>query len=206
MMCLQSGSRSKVLAVKRKCIIPLFLAVGYAGMAMAGLGDPRPAVWTLTPIPGSSNLQISVQCFGFETVTVAEGSALRIPGQATAGKPGAPDVPGLAKLVPGIKGMRAVLTLQGFDPTNLMDVVVAPVESPVQGSLPQRQSDPGIYGKAQFWPSKLGWVDEAWIGTQKVVRLECHPVQYNPVQKSIRFYRRLEGIVSFEKMDNIPSP
>lgn len=206
MMCLQSGSRSKVSAVKRKCIIPLFLATGYACLAMAGLGETRPAVWTLTPIPGSNNLQISVQCFGFETVPGATGVSVRIPGQATAGKPGAPDVPGLAKLVPGIKGMRAVLTLQGFDPTNLTDVGVVPVAGPMQALSPQRQADPGIYGQAQFWPSNLGRVDEAWIGTQKVVRVECYPVQYNPVAKTLRFYRRLEGILSFDKIENIPSP
>ncbi len=183
-------------------------------MVAAGLGDPQPAVLTLIPIPESPNLKISIAFSGFEIIEGACGASLRIPGQASTATPGAPDVPGIPKLVPGIKGMRAVLTLHGFDPTNVLDVIVAPAKGYTrevpEGSgrvlPPQRQPDPGIYRTAEFWPSELGRVDEAWIGTQKVVRVECFPVQYNPVLKTIRFYRRLEGVLRFERIENSPSP
>lgn len=171
-----------------------------------GVGVAREAVWIVTPVSGSRDLRIVIECSGFSAVQVSGGYSLRIPGQASSGEPGTPDVPRLAKLISGVKGAKAVLTMHGKDPTNLADVVVAPAEgfkladpeSPMRKLKPYRECDPGIYGKDQLWPAEAGRVDEASIGTQKVVRVEYYPVYYNPITKAIRFYRRLEGELRFE--------
>lgn len=172
----------------------------------SGVGDVRKAIWTITPSPGSSNVTIRIQCSGFAAVQAGDGCSLRIPEQALSAKPGTPDVPRLARLLPGIKGTRAVLAIHGTDSTNLTNVLVAPAEgfrlveseSPKRQLRPYRQPDTDIYGRDEFWPVELGKVEEAWLGTQRVVRVECFPVQYNPLTKAIRFYRRLEGELRFE--------
>lgn len=171
-----------------------------------GVGDAAPAVWTITPLSNSPDFLVSIDCSGFTAVPVTGGYSLRIPGQVSSAKPGTPDVPHLAKLWQGIKDARVVLTLQGKDQTNVVGEVASAEgyklddsESLMPVLRPERRPDSTIYNQNQFWPAELGSVEEAWIGTQKVVRLECIPVQYNPCTKVIRFYRSLEGVLRFER-------
>lgn len=176
-----------------------------------GVGEARAAVWTVTPLAGSQNLRITIESHGFSAVPVEGGFSLRIPGQVASAKPGTPDVPRLAIMLPGVKGYRAVLTLEGKDPTNVMDVGVASSEgfrlddpeSPMRVLKAYRKPDPGIFGKDQLWPSELCRLEEGSIGTQKVVRVECCPLQYNPLTRMIRFYRRLEGELRFEPKTSV---
>lgn len=172
----------------------------------AGVGEPKAAVWTLVPSLDGRSLRFSIECSGVSAVSVEGGYSLRISGQAASAKPGTPDVPHLSRLLPGVKGARAILTIYGVDPTNLMDVAVAPAEGfrldesegSVRALRPYRQFDPVVFGKDQFWPPALGSLEEGAIGTQKVVRVECYPIEYNPVRRAVRFYRRLEGELRFE--------
>ena len=172
-----------------------------------GVGEVRSAVWSVQPSADNQEIRFSIDCTGFSAVEVTGGYSLRIPGQASSAKPRTPDLPRLAKLLPGIKGTRPVLTVQGKDPTNVTHVVVAAAEGfrlddpagATRSLRPYRQPDAGIFGKDEFWPLELGSVEEAGIGTQLVVRVECFPVQYNPEARTIRFYRRLEGVLRFEQ-------
>jgi len=174
---------------------------------LTGVGDARVAVWTVTPSTNApGDLHLTVECSGLSAMLVQGGVSLRIPGQASSAKPGTPDLPRLAKLLPARKGAKAVLVFLGSNPTNLSDVVVAPavgfkleaLEGAQRVLCPYRQPDPAVYGIDQYWPAELGRLDAASIGTQIVVRVECCPVQYNPITKSIRFFRRLEGELRFE--------
>lgn len=178
-----------------------------------GVGDIRPAVWTVTPIDGTPDSRIQIDIAGFSASEGDGGYALRIPGQALPA-PGTPDVPRLTRLLPGHGGFQAVLEVRGLEATNVPDVAVAAapvhrVEAPeaeVRRLRPCREPDPGIYGRDAFWPPALGRVEEAWIGTQKVVRVECFPIQYNPSRKTICCYRRLEGVLRFERIQGGRAP
>lgn len=179
-----------------------------------GVGEARPAVWTITPIAGTLDSAIRIDIAGFSAVEAEGGHSPRIPGQAGAMAAGTPEVPRLARLLAGHGGMKAVLELRGVDPTNVPGVVVAPcpamkVEELETGGRRLRQyrvPDPAVYGKDDFWPAGLGRVEEACIGTQNVVRVECFPIQYNPFQKVLRFHRRLEGELRFERVEGGRSP
>lgn len=178
----------------------------------AGVGEARAAIWTISPAENSGDIRFSIDCSGFIAVPVEGGCSLRVPGQVSS-EPRTPDVPRLAKLFSGFKGARAELTVKGADPTNIACTVAAAEgyrlndpESPTRQLRPYRQPDSEIYAKDRFWPQDLGRLAQATIGTQKVVRVECYPVQYNPVLKMIRFYRRLEGVVRFERIDPVSSP
>lgn len=180
--------------------------------SFAGVGEVRAAVWTILPSENSSDTRFSIDCSGFSAVPVEGGYSLRIPGQVSS-EARTPDVPRLAKLFPGVKRARAVLTVEGSDPTNIACTVAAAEgyrlddpESPNRKLRPYRQPDPEIYANDRFWPSDLGRLAQATIGTQKVVRVECFPVQYDPITREVRFYRRLEGFLRFEPIENISSP
>lgn len=173
---------------------------------LRAIGEPRAAVWTISPSGDGRRLLFNVECSGVSLVTVEGGFSVHIPGQAASAKPGTPDVPCLSRLLPGIKGARASLTVRGYDPTNLMNVAVSPAQgfrldesvSRSRELRPYRQAAPDVYGKDQYWPAGLGSMEEGAIGTQQVVRVVCFPVQFNPVQGTVRFFRRLEGEIQFE--------
>lgn len=193
-------------------MVSLTSGVAFTNELWAGVGEAKAAVWLITPVENSADIKFSIDCTGFSASAVEEGYSLRIPGQVSSAKAGTPDIPHLAKLLPGVKGARAVLTVQGFDPTNFACTVVAAVGHRLDDSNPLirklrpfREPDPAVYEKDGFWPFELGTLAEASIGTQKVMRVECYPVQYNPVSKGGRFYRRLEGVLRFERKEPIPS-
>lgn len=181
----------------------------FTAASFPGVGEARPAVWTITPLPGDRGFRILVECSGFSAVPVAGGYSLRIPGQASTAVAGFPDVPSLARVLPRLCGSKPSLVMHGSNSTNVTDVVLAPAESfkvdAAGGSMrvlrPFRQRDPSAYGRNDYWPPELVKLEIAAIGTQYVVRVECFPVQYNPVEKVVRFYRRMEGVLQFEDME-----
>ena len=187
-------------------ILGLVLALEGLGQSV-GIGEPRLPVWTITTLEEGQEIRITVECSGYSVAPVPGGVALRMPGQASSGQAGTPDIPRLSKLISGLPAATAVLTLKGYDSTNIPNVVVAPVEGYEVEQLdkgarelrPYRRISSEVYDADQFWPEGFGHVSEAWIGTQKVVRVECYPVHYNPVTKTLCFYRRLEGVVRFER-------
>lgn len=181
----------------------------FAASSFHGAGEAKTPVWTVTPLAGDRGFRILIECPGFAAVPVEGGYSLRIPGQVSTTRAGAPDVPSLAKILPRSRGSKPVLVLRGINPTNIADVVLAPAESfkvdESDGSMrvlrPFRQCDPSIYGQNEFWPSDVVKLEVAAIGTQYVVRVECFPVQYNPVERVVRYYSRLEGVLRFEAME-----
>lgn len=178
----------------------------FTAVTFDGVGDVRPAVWTITPLTGDRGFRILVECSGYSAVPVTGGYSLRIPGQASTPRAGTPDVPSFAKVLPRPRGSKPILVLQGSFATNVQGVAVAPAEEfkleAPDGSIrvlrPCRQPDLSVYGRNEFWPPELVRLEVAGIGTQYVVRVECFPIQYNSAEKVIRFYRRLEGVLKFE--------
>ena len=189
-------------------------ATAHYMVAFKGVGDARPAVWTVTPSSsGDGSWSIAVDVPGISASTCPDGVILHIPGEAR-GEPGTPAVPRLARLLPGIPGRTPHLTVQGLMPTNVAHLSLAPVEghvvpdreSPTPHLEAVRRPSAEIYGRSEFWPAELGTIHQAQMGTQIVVRVECFPVQYNPGRGCIRFYRRLEGRVTFEPERNTQMP
>lgn len=176
--------------------------------SFVGAGDPRPAIWTVIPSPnGNGSLSFTVEFKGFSASAVPGGYVLHVPGEATSAAPGTPAIPRIAKLFPGIKDRTARIQVTGLSPTEVTNVsvaaavdyeVVAP-KGEMRKLRPVRRQAQEIYARDEFWPPELGQVEEAWIGTQKVVRVEVFPLQYHAKRKTIRFYGQLEGIVTFDR-------
>ena len=180
-----------------------------------GIGEPCPASWMVMPSSsGDGACAFTVEVKGISAVAGPEGYELHIPGEATSAAPGTPAIPRIAKLFPGMRGRTAVLTVTGFSPTEVTNIPVVAAEAyavdnperTTRSPRSLRRRAPDIYAQDRFWPPEVGRVQEAWIGTQKVVRVEVFPVQYNPQRETVRFYRRLEGVVSFEPVGQAVSP
>jgi hypothetical protein len=172
----------------------------------AGVGVPREAVWSVQPKDGQS-LQITVDFGGFSAVKEQNGYSLRIPGQAESAKPGTPDIPHIAKLFNVSSDGHPVLTIRGMFPTNVQNVSVVPAkgvaleqsEDETRRLRTFRRPQAEVYAADQLYPESLSKIDEARIGTQRVLRIEICPVQYNPIKREIRFYQRLEGVLEFTR-------
>lgn len=171
-----------------------------------GLGIPKPAVWTVSrSLDGHGSWSIAVDVSGFTAAARPEGMVLHIPGESR-GEPGTPALPRLAKLLPGLPDRTPRLTLRGLMPTNVTGVSLAPVEGYVvqdrESPTPQlsavRRPLAEIFGRSEFWPAELGAIQQVSMGTQRLVRIECFPIQYNPGSGTLRYYRRLEGVLSFD--------
>ena len=200
-----------------RCLVAGFVLVGFlaaSGQAQTnapphasftGVGEATPAVWTVASGP-SNTLVFTVKCAGFRAAPVEGGYALEVPGQARSGRTGEPDVPRLPRIISGRKGCRMVVESSPGEPwREVSNITVAAVTAyvpsddsgkPVLRSV--RVPDPVIYTTDSFFPAALAGVQEAWMGTQKLARLEAVLVQFNPVTHVVRYTTTLKGVIRFE--------
>ena len=182
-------------------------AIGAAAPAFPGVEQPGAVIWTLpTEFDSPGVVDVTLTVTGFEAAPVETGYVLRISGQVASLKPGAPDVPVVARVIPGVAGRTAHVRLVKAEPQEFADVYLAPAESRVRDETdPEkpvlkavRSGSPGDYSSDAFWPPELVAVQEALMGTQKFVRIECHPIRYNPVSRVVRFYPQIQAELWFE--------
>ena len=162
------------------------------------------AEWIITPAPDGMSIGFILVVPELRFDAVAEGVVPRVPGQVSPLQPGAPDVPILATAVPcAVRGTPTVRVLETM-PEDVTNTVVAPASrwlvdpetvNPVP--VPSRTKDDRIYTANAFWPAELADVKVGMMGTQGLVRIECRPVQYNPVTGTVRVHRRMRGVVEF---------
>jgi hypothetical protein len=170
-----------------------------------GLGEPRQAAWVFGPATGEDR-PFKVTLDGFAARKTSDGYILSVPGQATPRNPGGPDLPVVSVLIRGIPGATARVELDSAKWTEIKDVTVAPVESRVMEDvttnapsyLQVRTPAATVYDKDRFWPERIARLDEAWMGTNRIIRIEVTPFQYNPVRGILRYCPTLEGRIVLE--------
>jgi hypothetical protein len=175
-----------------------------------GVDSPGAVIWTLPVVVNdSAPIDFSVSVTGFDPQPADGGYVLRIAGQAAPLKPGAPDVPVFARTIPGIAGHVARVRVTRIEQEDFTNVLVAPAEAhepdyadPEKPGLKtvRAASDPA-YTIDAFWPADLIAVQEASMGTQKFVRIECRPIQYNPASHTVRFNREIDAELWFEAQE-----
>lgn len=165
---------------------------------------PAEARWTFGVVDAEGRMPFSVEWGGCTTQQMAEGCLLAAPGQVATQKPGEPQLPAVATLVRGIAG--GTVGVQSCDADGWViytNVFLMPV-SGVEASFPDAgpvwhtvvRVDPKIYGLDQFWPEKLVVVQDMWRGTQRLLRVECRLVCYNPLKRIVKVARRMDGVLS----------
>lgn len=186
--------------MKQKILIFLTSALLGAAPAARGAG----VVWTITPSLDEAPITFTLVVPELVFDTTAEGAVPRIQGQVAPLRPGAPDVPVVATAVPCAARGAPVVRILETQPEDVTNTVIAPAQrwvvdpessSPVP--VPVRARDESLYALPAFWPAELADVKVAMMGTQGLVRIECRPVQYNPVTGTVRVHRRMRGVVEF---------
>lgn len=168
--------------------------------AFCGVGQPVPAEWDIRT-GGDNIVSFKVKIGGFAARETPEGFVLTIPGQAGSVRPGMPDLPPLTRLLPGLPGHSTKIELKSATWIELSGIRVAPVERRVLEDVTtneptyrmSRTPSATVYSADEYWPSAVARVDEAWMGTQKIVRLESFMIQCNPKRETIRYTLELEG-------------
>jgi len=186
---------------------PAFIQMKTASIAVAsllGLMLPAGAEWIITPAPDGMSIAFTLVVPELRFDATTEGAVPRVPGQAAPLRPGAPDVPVLAQAVPCAgRGTPSVRILE-TSPEDVTNTVVAPAprwvadaESRTPMPVPVRVREEAVYSANAFWPAELADVQVGFMATQALARIECRPVQYNPVTGTVRVHRRIRGVVEF---------
>ena len=179
----------------------------------AAIGEPGETTWSWRSA-GTASQEFTIEPRGLRAVPMADGSRLSLDGSGRTAAPGAPDLPVLARVRPGLPGFTAHVALKPVSWIEVTNIDVAPVATRVLEDLttnaPSYRLDSvraaAVYGTDAFWPPELATVQEAWQGTQKLVRVECRPLQFNPVRKIVRYAARMEGVLTFEPEDKREKP
>jgi hypothetical protein len=136
----------------------------------------------------------------------ADGMVFRCDPDGPPAPGGEPDLPVLVRPLSGQPGYRATASVVDAKFRDEGPVRVAPatslrrelVEDNRYKTEQVRERNPAIYGRADFWPPSLVRVDEAWMGTNRVARLVCRPLQWNPQSGVLRVYSRLLVEIVYE--------
>lgn len=134
------------------------------------------------------------------------GMVVRMAGATARQVPGAPDIASLVWVLPGKPGMSLMPTIQNAEfavATQEVDVVAVPTrtttaESPEsEETVLERTPSEEFYSLNEFWPERLLRVQEAWLGSNKLVRVTVSPIQYNPTTRTIRLCYELEAHLEY---------
>ncbi len=151
---------------------------------------------------------ISLQDPGALMYETDDGMVVRVRGGGARREPGSPDIGGLAWVLPGKAGWNLMPTVtdaafatatQGVDIAAIEVRKVVEDGEETESPVVERYRSPEIYGQDALFPSHVVRVQEAWVGTNKLVRLVVNPVQYNPVTKELRLCYRLKATLEYVK-------
>lgn len=169
------------------------------------LGLPGEPNWSWEEA-GTTALMFRLEIRGLKIAATPDGFVFSLPGQAHSGRPGTPELPFLAKTRPGMPGLTARLELKPVVWTEITNIDVCPVTVRVLADVTtnaptyrfERIRAEPVYGVDAFWPADLASIQEAWMGTQKLIRVECCPMQFNPGLRVARYAVLMEGAVVLE--------
>ena len=125
-----------------------------------------------------------------------------VEGAGWIGRPGAPDLPSLQKLIGLPDASDARLVFLGGSSYEVDGLVPLPCQERMhsEAELPQPWlEDAGIYGADGFWPSQPWELGEpALMRNRRVVKAAFQPVQVNPVTGVARVWTRMDFELSYE--------
>ncbi len=99
-------------------------------------------------------------------------------------------------ILPGNTPPNVTILESQFEDIAGVNVAPVPISSPERS--PQYFEDNSVYQKNAFWPAKLAGLSgiERFRG-QNIARIQVNPVQYNPLNKTLRIYKTLKIQVTF---------
>ncbi len=158
--------------------------------------SPGRIVFTLKPF------QIKVNSLQIENKTYQE---LLIPDYGVTSEPGFPRLPTTAALIPIPRESEVKVMVLESAFEEIADISIPPAPY-VQEDFQSEQvsyefkEDAAFYRTDAYWPIQLaGLTSRGHLRGQLIGRIQVNPVQYNPVQKKIRIYKKLKVQVTFRE-------
>lgn len=170
------------------------------------------SVFTVRPLPeGGMSRVVTLLAPSVAADAGPMGFRLQVPEQGMPMTMGAPDVPTLYHLIPGLPGYRARIEVESVNYRDVPDREVAPVGPPASefrddGKSPQRRMrDESIYALDAFWPPDVVSVVEATRARERWTRLAFQPVQYNPRTRTVRYVQSVSARIFYEASSPVKS-
>jgi hypothetical protein len=203
-----NNGRETIFRVFHLLPLSFVLMIGVTSTGLAGTDDmertvgiPGTSQWQGLTMSAATGSAFRVGIPGFVIRSSEAGLIISVPGQASHGNPGEPALPAIATVCAA--GGALSFSVEMLPPSwiEITNMLVAPVASRVLENVTtnaptyreERRPSPSLYEADRFWPDVTTTIQEAWMGTQKLVRIECVPFQYNPVRKVLRYTPVLEG-------------
>ena len=171
-------------------------------------GEAGESGFTVTPEAGNNRILLKTP--QFETVKLSKGLSVRLDGkEGFFGPSGAPDLPSQVVVLEGREGFRPEISVLNQDSVDHADMEIAPRESrwrEIKGHrdvdfVDDRRQNPTIYGTDEFYPKDLVTVTEGKMRDRHFVRIEYHPLQFNPKTGVLRQHKSIESLVKWVPID-----
>ena len=126
---------------------------------------------------------------------------LSIPRGVVPPRSGQPAVPVIGSLIGIPFGIEPRIEILDAEYVIVPDVLLLPVPAAPEGGRPATpRADPAAYGTDGWFPSEAATITRTGtIRDQRVVAVSLRPVQYNPVQRSLRVATRLRIRIVFDR-------
>ncbi len=152
---------------------------------------------------GGVELQYAMDRFGIEPIDIdgATMQAVILPGSLLPNNPGAPNLPGIGRMVAIPREAHAVLTITATETRTYSGIDVAPA-APIQlendDTPPRYERDMSIYGSRALYPASPVMISEpGQIRGVDMVTVGVTPFQYNPVSRELTVYTKIDFRVDF---------
>ncbi len=174
-----------------------------------------PGIQVLRTDASGLTLALDAPTYQLDSTTLSEKvyDALTLPNSELWGKPGYPQLPIMSGLI-GIPPNAEVTMRISMADSTLVDGYYTlsagphplPLENDLEAGKLGYDPDMTVYSQDQWFPdTPVVLSEDAWLRDQRVMRITFFPFQYNPVQRTLRWYSHLEVEISFIG-DVSPSP
>ncbi|MFQ6114748.1 MAG: C25 family cysteine peptidase, partial [bacterium] len=157
---------------------------------------PSKVVFTLRPF------EINVKPFGIENRSY---HSVTIPHYGVTTEPGFPMLPAAGALIrmPAAGEVTVTVLESQFEEISGVHVPPTPyIQEDLQTGQVAYQylENQPIYASDTFWPSRLAvFSSKGRVRGRLIARIQVHPVQYNPLRKTLRVYKTLKIQVAFSE-------
>ena len=195
----------------RSCLI-VMLTILLASVLLKGTphvsGEQRAGLQLLESSANGVVLQLAVPEYSLEPVALPEGSfqRLKLPGAALTSEPGKPELPVYSTMLGVPADARLELRVLNDAPVTLGEHVwLAPAVQPARTTADLepgtfvREMDAAAYASAALYPSTVARIGEdAWLRSQRVVRIDVYPFQYIAAEGKLSWHRDLRIAVRWK--------
>jgi predicted outer membrane repeat protein len=174
-----------------------------ADMIQVAEGDGATGLLLRSQTRGGVEIEYAMDRFGFEPIDIngTRQQVVVLPGCMLPNDAGAPNLPGIGRMVAMPQGAEAVLTITATQTRTYNDVDVAPA-APIQfendDTPPRYERDMSIYGSRALYPASPVVISEPMqIRGVDVVTVGVTPFQYNPITRELTVYTQIDFRLDF---------